>query len=180
MWWGITGFVAIESTMLALTLVSYYSFRAASPQWPPAPISPPSLGYATLTMGLLLASLLPMYWTEHEARRLNLRRVILGHIACDVIGIAFLVSRAFELTAVHVRWDTNAYGSVVWTLLGLHTAHLAAEVIETIVFTIMLAVGYDDPRYLVDATDNGLYWYFIVGIWIPCYVTIYLVPRWFG
>jgi hypothetical protein len=29
----------------------------------------------------------------------------------------------------------------------------------------------------VDATDNALYWYFIIGIWVPCYVLIFLAPR---
>src|SRR5204863_9009627 len=34
-WWGILGFLAIETTMLAICLVSYYYFRSNELHWPP-------------------------------------------------------------------------------------------------------------------------------------------------
>jgi heme/copper-type cytochrome/quinol oxidase subunit 3 len=33
--------------------------------------------------------------------------------------------------ALNVSWDANAYGSVVWLLLGLHTTHLITDTIDT-------------------------------------------------
>jgi cytochrome c oxidase subunit 3 len=145
-------------------------------EWPPAPIAPPNLLAGTVTLVLLVASIVPMMWTDKVARRFDLGRTLLGLVVCDVVGIAFVISRAVELASLNVRWDTNAYGSVVWMIIGLHTAHLVAEVVETIYFTYFLA-RHPHPNYFTDAADNGLYWFFIVGIWVPCYVTIYLVPR---
>jgi heme/copper-type cytochrome/quinol oxidase subunit 3 len=177
MWWGIVGFLAIETTMLAICVLSYFYFRSAAEIWPPPPVAPPGLDAGTVTLALLLLSILPMTYTERAANRLDLRATILGHVACDVVGIAIVVSRTLEFYRMNVLWDANAYGSVLWAILVLHTFHLFAEVVETIVITIMFLVGDTEPKYVVDATDNGLYWYFIVTIWVPCYVTIYLVPR---
>jgi hypothetical protein len=34
-----------------------------------------------------------------------------------VVGVVLLVIRALEFGALNCRWDDNAYGSIVWTLL---------------------------------------------------------------
>ncbi|HXC49704.1 MAG TPA: cytochrome c oxidase subunit 3 [Candidatus Limnocylindrales bacterium] len=175
-WWGILGFLAIETTMLVICLVSYFYFRSNEVHWPPPPTAPPNLDAATVTLGLLLLSVPAMIFTERAARRFDLRRTLAGHVVCDVLGIAFVISRWIELDRLNVRWDANAYGSVVWVIIGLHTSHLFAEVVETVYFTYFLA-RHPRPNYFTDATDNALYWYFIVAIWVPCYVTLYLVPR---
>jgi cytochrome c oxidase subunit I+III len=38
--------------------------------------------------------------------------------------------------------------------------------------------GHVEPKRLVDVSENGLYWYFVVLSWLPIYATIYLAPRW--
>ena len=42
-------------------------------------------------------------------------------VVCLVFGVAFNVVRVFEFTHLNVSWDHDAYGSIVWLLLGLHT-----------------------------------------------------------
>ncbi|HYC01018.1 MAG TPA: cytochrome c oxidase subunit 3 [Candidatus Limnocylindrales bacterium] len=177
MWWGVTSFLAIESTMLGICLVSYYYLRDRSFEWPLAPTMLPDLLVPTIGMALLLLSVAPMRWTESVARKLDTKAVIRGHVLCVVLGILIIAVRALELTRLNVGWDTNAYGSIVWTIIGIHTYHLLAEVAETAVIGLLFARGHTDPKVFVDATDNALYWYFIVLVWVPCYVTLYLVPR---
>ena len=36
-----------------------------------------------------------------------------GLVVCLLFALAFLVVRGFEFAALNVRWDTNAYGSIV-------------------------------------------------------------------
>lgn len=176
-WWGVMGFLAIESTMLVLCFISYFYLRTRVTDWPPPPTELPDLFIPTINLIVLLTSIVPMYLVDRAAKRLDKRKLLIWMIVCDGIGIVFLTIRAFEFTALNVSWDTNAYGSIVWTIIVIHTFHLIAEVIETIVMTIILAKGHTEPIYFVDSTDNALYWYFIVGIWIPCYVIIFLAPR---
>ena len=176
-WWGVMGFLAIESTMLVLCFVSYFYLRTRVLEWPPAPVKPPALFIPTINLIVLLLSLVPMYLLSRAAKRLDKRKLILWTIVCDVFGLAFVTIRAFEFGSLNVSWDTNAYGSIIWTIFVIHTFHLVSEVTETIVITLILWRGHTEPKYFVDSTDNALYWYFIVGIWVPCYVLIFLGPR---
>jgi cytochrome c oxidase subunit I+III len=88
-----------------------------------------------------------------------------------------LIIRGLEFTALNCRWDTNAYGSVVWLLLGMHTAHLITDWMDTVVLAAMVFAGHDEGRRLVDVSENALYWYFIVLSWLPVYAVIYIAPR---
>jgi heme/copper-type cytochrome/quinol oxidase subunit 3 len=177
MWWGVVGFLAIEATMLVICFVSYFYLRDRVTDWPPPPVELPDLLVPTINLAVLLLSVVPMHLTCRAAKRLDKRKTLLWLIVSILVGIAFLVIRGFEFTALNVSWDTNAYGSVVWTIIVIHTFHLVSEVVETIVVTVIMALGHTEPKYFVDAVDNALYWYFIVAIWIPCYVIIFLAPR---
>jgi len=176
-WWGVCGFLAIEGTMLVICFVSYFYLRTRVLEWPPAPVKPPAIFISTINLVVLLLSIAPMYLLAQAAKRLDKRKLIMWTIVCDVFGLIFITIRAFEFGSLNVSWDTNAYGSIIWTIIVIHTFHLFSEVIETIVITLILLRGHTEPKYFVDSTDNALYWYFIIGIWIPCYVLIFLGPR---
>jgi cytochrome c oxidase subunit 3 len=176
-WWGVMGFLAIEGTMLVICFVSYFYLRTRVTDWPPPPTNLPDLFIPTINLGVLLISVIPMYLVSRAAKRLDKRKTLIWTIVCDITGLVFITIRAFEFYALNVSWDTNAYGSILWTIIVIHTFHLISEVIETIVITLILARRHTEPKYFVDSTDNALYWYFIVGIWIPCYVLIFLAPR---
>ena len=42
-------------------------------------------------------------------------------------GLVLIAVRGFEFAALNVQWDTNAYGSIVWALLALHTTHIVTD-----------------------------------------------------
>jgi cytochrome c oxidase subunit I+III len=96
------------------------------------------------------------------------------------IGVLNLVVRGFEFFWLNCEWDANAYASVVWTLLGVHSAHLATDWYDTVVLTVLM---YRDDlvegRRFVDVEENAFYWYFVVIAWIPVWFTIYVAPRLF-
>ncbi|HKR01703.1 MAG TPA: cytochrome c oxidase subunit 3 [Pyrinomonadaceae bacterium] len=177
MWWGVLGFLAIETTMLVICFVSYFYLRDRVLEWPPPPTELPDLLVPTINLVVMLLSIIPMYLVDRAAKRLDKRRVLIWMVVSIIFGIAFVALRAFEYYALNVSWDTNAYGSIVWTIIVIHTFHIATEVVETIVITTIMALGHAEPKYFVDSSDNALYWYFIIGIWVPCYVIIFLAPR---
>ena len=57
----------------------------------------------------------------------------IGMVIMSILGIAPLIVRIFEFPALNVSWDSNAYGSVVWILLGLHTTHIITDLMDTLV-----------------------------------------------
>jgi heme/copper-type cytochrome/quinol oxidase subunit 3 len=77
-----------------------------------------------------------------------------------------------------VRWDANAYGSIVWAILLLHTTHLVTDCFDTVVLAALMHTPHGEkPRRSVDVSENALYWHFVVITWVPLYALVYLVPR---
>jgi cytochrome c oxidase subunit I+III len=176
MWWGTFGLIAIEGTLFALAIGSYLYLRSQSDAWPiGAP--PPQLLWGTVNTLILLAST----WPNHKAKRaaeacdlVRTRRWLMTGLA---FSVAFLVVRGFEFGALHTRWDSNAYGSIVWMLLGLHTVHLLTDTYDTAVLGVLLFAGPMEGQRFADVSENALYWYFVVFSWLPIYAVVYGVPR---
>jgi cytochrome c oxidase subunit III len=112
------------------------------------------------------------------AHNRELRKVQVGLVVMTILGIVPLILRAFEFTTLHIRWDDNAYGSIVWMLLGLHTTHILTDVVDTVVLAcLMFSRHADNPRRYGDVQDNSLYWNFVVIAWLPLYGCIYWLAR---
>jgi cytochrome c oxidase subunit 3 len=176
MWWGTGCLMAIEGAVFAITIVVYFYLRERVPQWPVNAV-PPFLFWGTLNTVILLASIWPNQIVKTAAEHEDLRKVRIWMTICTLFAIAFTVIRWFEFTALRVRWDTNAYGSVTWTLLGLHATHVVTDLVDTIVLLVLMFIGPITGRRFVDVSENALYWYFVVISWLPIYAVIYLAPR---
>jgi heme/copper-type cytochrome/quinol oxidase subunit 3 len=177
MWWGTMGLVVIEGTMFAIVIGAYFYLRSRVPTWPPEGIAPPDLTWGTINLFVMLASAIPNELARKAAHRIDLRGVRFWLVVCVLFGFAYNVLRAIEFTKLNVLWNTDAYGSVVWTLLGLHTVHIATDVVDTIVLTALMVVGPIEEKRFVDVEENAVYWYFVVFTWVPIYGVIYWAPR---
>ena len=177
MWWGTLGVMAIEGTVFALAIVMYLYLRTLVKEWPPE-VPPPSLTWGTLNTVILILSCLPNWYTKRAAERFDLRGVRIGMVVCLAFAVAFLAIRAVEFTALNCKWDSNAYGSAVWLLLGLHTTHLLTDAFDTVVLAALMFTGPIEGRRFVDVSENAFYWYFVVAAWIPIYAITYLAPMW--
>jgi heme/copper-type cytochrome/quinol oxidase subunit 3 len=89
-----------------------------------------------------------------------------------------LIIRGFEFNSLNCRWTDNAYASIIWALLLLHTAHILTDWLDTVVLAALMftPVAYEGRR-LVDVDENSLYWRYVWLLWIPIYLMIYWVPR---
>jgi cytochrome c oxidase subunit III len=177
MWWGIMGMIAIEGTVFVLMVGVYFYLWSQAQQWPLS-TPPPGLLWGTLNVLLLLASILPNHLAKRAGEDGDEARMRLWLVVCSVFGILLIVVRALEFTLLNCRWDSDAYGSAVWTLLGLHTVHLVTDVYDTMVLAALFFSGRPiEGKRHVDVSENGVYWYFVVWSWLPIYFVIYWVPR---
>jgi heme/copper-type cytochrome/quinol oxidase subunit 3 len=176
LWWATLGIVAIEGTMFALVMTSYLYIKGRNPHWAPG-VFPPALRWGTLNTVILLASLVPNQFAKKAAEKLDLRGSQLWLVVCVAFGVAFNIIRIFEFRSLNVWWDTNAYGSVVWTLLAFHTTHILTDLLDTMVLTVLMFTGPLEEKRFVDISENSFYWYFVVISWIPIYALIYFAPR---
>jgi cytochrome c oxidase subunit III len=177
-WWGTLGMIALEGVMFAMLITAYLYLRTRNTDWPPG-VLPPALFWGTLNLSLMLLSGIPNHFMRRAAEKLDLRGVQVWLAGCLVFGASFLMVRYFEFRTLNVWWDSNAYGSIVWLLLGFHTFHIATDFFETLVLGVMTILGPMSESRFVDISEDGIYWYFVVSSWVPVYVLIYLAPRYF-
>ena len=176
-WWGTFGLIAIEGTMFAILIATYFYLRTRVNDWPPG-INNPKLLPGTINLLIFILSGFPNQWIKKVAQKLDLRATRIGLLIISAVAIVNLLIRVFEFPALQCWWDSNAYGSVVWTLLGLHTLHLFTDSFDTWVLTVLMFIGPVQRKRFMDASENSDYWWFVVLTWIPIYLVIYWAPRW--
>jgi cytochrome c oxidase subunit I+III len=176
-WWGTIGLMAIEGMVFALAIAVYFYVWTRVDEFPPRAIAP-DLVWGVVNTAIMLLSLLPNQWAKSAAERRDLRAVRIALVMCIVLAFAFLGIRALEFTTLNVRWDTNAYGSIVWILLALHTTHLLTDTWDTVVLGLAVFDGRRvEGKRFVDVSENAFYWYFVVASWLPIWFVIYIAPR---
>jgi cytochrome c oxidase subunit III len=176
-WWGTLAFILIEGTGFALAIATYLYLQSLAPTWPLEAPAPDLLPGTIVTL-LLIVSCIPNYLISRWAENEDLRKVQIGLVIMSVLGLAPLIVRAFEFSALKISWDSNAYGSVIWFLLGLHTTHVLTDLADTLVLAVLMFTRHaDNKRRFGDVQDNAMYWNFVVLAWLPIYGCIYWVPR---
>jgi cytochrome c oxidase subunit I+III len=177
MWWGTLGFMTIEGWTLAIIVAGYLYLRQNYDAWPPLRTPYPSLLVPSINLVLMLVSVLPAVLVARAAKRLDESSVKRWLIVMCIVSIPTVVLRWWELWALNTRWDTTAYGSAAWTIVGYHASLLLLDVMDTIGLTLLFFVKKLPVKSFSDAADNSFYWYFTIGIWIPVYLIVYVGPR---
>jgi heme/copper-type cytochrome/quinol oxidase subunit 3 len=185
LWWGNLLGLVIETAVFGILITVYFSVAMNLRPFPPPKVDQlpvmydpvPDLFLPTVTLVVLLLSVIPAVWLDVSARRMNEGAVKLILPLTLALNIVLIVLRLFEFNALHFRWDDNAYGSITWTILGMHLIHfivLAAEDVYVMVWTY--ARGLDE-KHAVDMSVTAVYWYWIAATWVLLYGLVYWWPR---
>ena len=157
-WLGIMGLMAIEGMVFMLTIATYFYLHSRSVEWPPHS-NPPDLFWGTLNTVIFVLSAIPNEWYRRRARVGDTRAVQIGLVIMTLIGIAIIVVRYFELLHLNTDWSIDAYGSAVWTLIGLHVVHLLTDTVDTVVLAVLFFTSMIEGKRFMDAAENADYWY---------------------
>jgi cytochrome c oxidase subunit I+III len=174
LWWAVVMVMAIEGTMFALLHMSYFYLRENTPAWPPSGIGSPDLTLGTASAICLFAATPTVVLSNRAALASDVRGMRRWLLAMTVLVAAALTLRLFELRALPFGWDAHAYGSLVWTFLGLHTFHLVTTVGENVLLLAVLFRGPVEAKFPVDVHVSGVYTYFVIASWVPLYAVLYL------
>lgn len=175
-WWGTLSFCVLEGTGFALAVGAYLYLAFLNPDWPLS-AAPPGLLWSGIFTALMLASLVPNQMAKRAAKREDIKRLRILLLVMSAVGVALTAIRVLEFGGLNVRWDQNAYGSLTWVLLGLHTLHVVTDVADTIVVTALMHTRHCEGKRFTDVEDNAFYWYFVAGSWLPIYLLLYWGPR---
>jgi cytochrome c oxidase subunit III len=177
-WWGLVAFFLIEGTAFAVAIAAYFYLMNLDQAWPPPPFLPPELLAGTLFTVLLLLSELPNTLAKKAAESEDLPALRKLLVVMSLVGLVLMIIRGFEFVSLNVLWYQNAYGSAVWLLLVLHTAHIATDWVDTLVLAALMHTKEGKKgRRFVDCAENATYWRFVWLVWLPMYVLIYWLPR---
>jgi heme/copper-type cytochrome/quinol oxidase subunit 3 len=175
---GIVAFMLIEGGFFALTIAAYFYLMSQEQSWPPPPFPPPNWIAGTLFTIVMLLSEIPNTLVKRAAEHGRLREVRKLLVLTVGIGVVLLIIRGFEFNSLNVKWYDNAYGSIIWALLVLHTTHILTDWGDTLVLAGLMHTRHGIVgRRFIDVSENSLYWRFVWIAWLPIYFLIYWLPR---
>ena len=177
-WWATMGFMLVEGTTLGVVAVSYLYLRINAAEWPPRPASAPALLLPTIGMIMLLVKCVPMLLASKAAQRMDFGATRLWLVVTTLFALVTVAIRWFEFKhSLNVRWDTNAYGSVLWAVYFAHTTLMVTDALEIGAIAGVFVTDRVEPKHYPDVEDSAVYEYFLSLVWVALYAIVVLGPR---
>jgi heme/copper-type cytochrome/quinol oxidase subunit 3 len=180
LWWGQFILVLIEASMFFILISMYFYIRLSYDVWPPPGVQIPPLALCTIAWIPLLLSCVGSYLASEAAKKDDRRGMILGLVLNLAPALLFMLLRGISWWSFNFNWKTGAYGSIVWSLMWLHTVDTVADLVFTAVLLVLIALGHTGPKQRIGVHVDSVLWYFIVLIWLPIYIVIFWGPRFAG
>ena len=185
---GVWLFLASEVMLFGGLFSAYIFLRVGAPAWPGELAGVEyarasdilSVPLATLNTMVLIGSSVTMVmsWASLMMKRFDRYKLYMG--ATILLGLAFLVIKAFEYGAKFEHHLIPAEGNflaIYFTLTGLHALHVVGGIIVNAYFWGPGAKMWKtNPRHFTNRIEiAGLYWHFVDLVWIFLFPTIYLL-----
>lgn len=175
-WWGMAVLIMTEAMVFAILLASYFFLRAASKEWPLAGIELPDLRLALPFSFVLWGSSVPIFWAEAGIRKGRVGRLKAGVLISFVMGASFLAYTLYDFRALRFGWRDNAYGSIFYTIVGLHALHVFIGLGMNLMVQAKAWLGrYREGRH-ASAEVFFLYWHFVDVVWLAVFPALFLSP----
>src|SRR5689334_20263062 len=178
-WWAMVLMVATEATLFACLLSSYFYLRSSAPSWPLGDIERPELKLPIIMTVVLLTSSAPMVWAEAGIRAGKQGQLRLGLLLSFLLGAAFLGMQVYEYAHKLFSLQTNAYGSLFYTITGFHGLHVIVGLLMNLFIQLRAWLGHFTPRRRLAVANVALYWHFVDAVWIFVFFSIYVSPYFF-
>ncbi len=161
-WWGMALLVATEAALFGCLIATYFYLRFKAGTWPPDGIPKPSVVLPLVFTGMLVASTIPVFGAVRAALAGERWR------AWWLLALATAIQATYLGLQVHLFVDDfnrfgpgqDAYGSIYFTLLGTHHAHVAVGLLIDVWVLAKLLGGITNYR-LIAIRVLALYWYFV-------------------
>ena len=177
-WWGMATLIATESMVFVILLGSYFFLRASTPQWPPDTIGGPELKLAVPFSFVLWGSSIPIFYAEAAIRRGSQRGLRAGLFISACMGVAFLAFTAKDFVDLTFGWRDNAYGSIFYTIIGLHALHVLIGLFMNVVVEIKAWQNKFTATRHTSVEVFGLYWHFVDAVWIFVFLSLFVSEAW--
>jgi cytochrome c oxidase subunit 3 len=175
-WYGMIFLIATEAALFVYLLFSYFYLASQTPGvWPPT--GAPDLLIPTVNTAVLLASSLAAWWGQKGIESGSSGKLIFGLVTALVLGAIFVGIQVHEWLTKDFTPATNAYGSLFFTITGLHIAHVIVGLLVLACLAGWAALGRFTAAQHVHVTVGILYWHFVDVVWLVVFTSLFLTPR---
>jgi heme/copper-type cytochrome/quinol oxidase subunit 3 len=176
-WWGMAVLIMTEAMIFVILIASYFFLEAASKHWPLGGIEKPKLDLSIPFSFVLWGSSLPIFWAESAIRRGDIRRFKTGLAISFLMGLSFLAFTIYDFNDLHFGWRDNAYGSIFYTIVGLHAIHVFVGLGMNAIVQLKAWLGRYDRGHYASAEVFSLYWHFVDVVWLVVFPSLFLSPH---
>ena len=172
---GILLFIVSEIMLFGAFFASYFFLRVVidPASWPPEPYELP-VAVAGVNTAILVSSSFTIHYALEAIRKGNRNGMKIGLLLTVLLGATFLFIQMNEY--VHIGFSARdlGFGSIFYSLTGLHGAHVFVGLALLSFATIRAFRGHFGP----DAESHlgvevpGIYWHFVDVMWIIVFVTV--------
>ena len=164
--WGMALFLGAEVTIFGTLLSTYFYLEFEARRWPPPGIALPELTWPLVATGWLVASTGPMFLASRAARRRE-RGLTAWMIALALImQCAYVAAQVllFQHDLDQFSPQATAYGSIYFTILAVHHAHVVLGLLLDLGILWQVATRGLTDYWLVGVRCLALYWYVVAGL----------------
>jgi len=171
-WWGAALLVATDTALFGSIIASYFYLRFQAVEWPPPGIEAPSVALPLALTGALVATSVPMFLAVRFARAGRPRGAWTAILAAATVQAGYLAWQIVLFTDDFAKFRPTgtAYGSIYYTLLATHHAHVLVGLLIDCWLLARLASGLTNYR-VIAVRVGALYWYFVNAIAIAVVLT---------
>jgi heme/copper-type cytochrome/quinol oxidase subunit 3 len=174
-WYGMLALIVTEASLFLYLQFSYYYLLVwDGPGFLPREM--PSFRLSGPNTVILLVSSVAVWWGEQGTKKGRRAQSAIGIGIAFLLGAAFIGVQVFEWLDKPYRWDTDAYGSLYYTITGFHMLHVAAGLIVLLALFVWNLLGYFDVHRHAPVTIGGIYWHFVDVVWLTVFFTFYVTP----
>lgn len=161
--WGMALFLCSEITIFGTLIATYFYLESGDRAWPPAAIKPPSVTLPLVATAVLLLTSIPMFLAARGARR-GARPAVLS-----LLSLALLIQCCYLAAQILLfRHDLNqfrpqdtAYGSIYFTLLATHHAHVLLGILLDVIVLAYVGLRGLTNYWLIAVRNLALFWHVV-------------------
>jgi heme/copper-type cytochrome/quinol oxidase subunit 3 len=165
-WWGMALFLCAEVTLFGSLIATYFYLDFQSHGWPPPGIAAPSVVLPLVATAVLVMTTVPMWLAVRRAQAGDRGAVIMLIALAVVVQAGYLAVQIllFRHDLRHFTPAGSAYGSIYFTLLAAHHAHVLVGILIGLTVLAFVSVRGLTNYWLVGVRVAALYWYVVSAL----------------
>jgi cytochrome c oxidase subunit 3 len=172
---GVLLFIASEVMLFGSFFTAYFFIRVVNGEpWPLPPYKLPVFVAGVNTL-ILVTSSFTIHWALQSIKRGHRAGMQAGLVLTMALGTTFLLTQILEYSRVGFSPRSGSFGTIFFSLTGLHGAHVFVGLCLLAMATIRAFRGHFSPEAHRGVELPGIYWHFVDVMWIVVYTTIYIL-----